>query len=220
MDAPEITTERANAAPDGFMFDSKGNLIAEANVKAQDKLMDQTVRTIVSFASDLSAQIARFKGHTYDDIETFVALLRDEHGIEKSRSHRGDITLTSFDGLMKVTVSTQDNIGFGPELQVAKEQLDVLIDEWSEGASDQLRALTATAFDTSKAGNVNRDAIIRLRRLEFHTDDGEPDPRWRVVQGLITDSIRSVGSKSYVRIHTRETTDGAWTLLPLNLAKV
>lgn len=221
MDAPEITdTSDAKPIPDGFLMDSKGNLIAEGNVRIQDRLTDQTVRAIFGFARDLSEQIARFKGHTFDDIETLLSILREEHGIEKSRSQRGDITLTSFDGLLKVTISTQDNIDFGPEITIAKEGLDALIEEWSEGASEQLRALTATAFDTSKTGRINRDAMFRLRRLEFNTKDGEPDPRWEAVQELITDSIRSLGSKSYIRIHTRETTDGAWTMLPLNLARV
>lgn len=217
--ADQSTAETAKVR-EGYMVDAKGNLIAEANVKIQDRLMDQTVRKIVEYGSELSEQIARFKGHTYDDIETFMQILRDEHGIEKTRSQRGNMTLMTFDGLTKVSIKIKDEIKLGAEIQIAKEQLDVLIEEWSEGASEQLRTLINSAFDTSKEGNINLHEILRLRRMEFNGEDGKPDPRWQAVQALITDSIRSIGSKSYITIHTRKKPDGAWSMLPLNLAKV
>lgn len=215
MDAPEITETAAEepTVPKGFMVDPKGNLIAEANVKPADRLMDQTVKKIAEFADTLSAEIARFKGHTYDDIESYLQILREEYGVTRSRSARGDITLTSFDGLTKVTVSTQDNLDFGPEIQIAKELIDELIDEWSEGATTELRTIVQSAFDTSKTGRLNRDAIFRLRRLEFEDD------RWLTVQGLITDSVRSLGSKSYVRIHRRKAPDAQWEMIPLNISR-
>jgi hypothetical protein len=50
-------------ADQSYMEDAKGSLVPLELVKPADKLMDETVRSIMAFARDLSAQIARFKGH-------------------------------------------------------------------------------------------------------------------------------------------------------------
>mgnify|MGYP001156550081 CR=1 FL=1 len=55
-----------------YMADSKGRHVPVELVKPADRLIDQTVRTVMGYADDLSAQIARFKGHCFDD---FAALL-------------------------------------------------------------------------------------------------------------------------------------------------
>ena len=130
------TLERtADTVPDGFVLDAKGNLIAEKNVKPTDLMIDQAVREIAGYADDLSAQIARFRGHSHDDIETLLSLLSEKYGVTKSRSEKGSITLTSFDGLIKVTQTSADILEFGPELKIAKALLDELIEEWGEGLS-------------------------------------------------------------------------------------
>ena len=207
-----VADRPADALPEGYVRDAKGNLIAEKNVKPADLLIDQTVRTITKHADELSAQIGRFKGHTHDDIEELTSLLAAEYGVTRSRSPKGDITLTSFDGLLKVVQRSQDQLEFGPELQIAKELLDELIGEWGEGATDELNTLVHSAFDTSKTGRINRDAVFRLRRLEFS------HPKWPDVQRAITDSIRSLGTKSYTRIYRRPSTDAGWEIIPINLA--
>lgn len=210
----DMTIDRPQAEdlPEGYVRDAKGNLIAEKNVKASDLLIDQTVRKIADFADELSARIARFKGHTHDDIETLLALLGAQYGVARARSPKGDITLTSFDGLLKVVQRSQDQLEFGPELQIAKELLDELIAEWGTGATDELKVLVNSAFDTSKTGRINRDAVFRLRRLEFS------HAKWPMVQAAITDSIRSLGTKSYIRIYRRATTEAGWEIIPINLA--
>jgi len=217
MDGSDMTataeTEAAETTtPPGFMVDPKGNLIAEANVKASDRLIDDTVRKVVGHADDLSAQIARFRGHTHDDIETLISLLGEQYGVTKSRSPKGDIRFTTFDGLLQVRQQSQDQMDFGPELQIAKDVLDEILPEMSEGASEDFKALAHSAFDTSSAGKINRDAILRFRRLELS------HPRWPDVQAAITDSIRSYGRKSYIRVYRRENAEAAWVMIPLSLA--
>lgn len=47
-----------------YLHDAKGNLVPLENVKPADKLQDETVRKVIGYARDLSAQVARFKQHT------------------------------------------------------------------------------------------------------------------------------------------------------------
>ena len=64
----------------------KGSLVPLDLVKPQNKLEDETVRKIVAFARDLSAQIGRFRGHTMTDLGEFDALLDQEYGGRSGRT--------------------------------------------------------------------------------------------------------------------------------------
>ena len=102
-----------------YWVNAEGGLIPEAVVKTVDKLQDELVRKIIGFALPLSAQVARFRAHSFDDIDAFVALLEQEYQSRRGGS-KGNLTFTSYDGLLKIVVAVSDTITFGPELQVAK----------------------------------------------------------------------------------------------------
>lgn len=205
-----MTTETSNTA---FKTDSKGRQVPIGLVSDVDKMKDDVIETILGHAKPLSEQIARFKGHTFDDVYTFVDLVKEKYGA-KVGGKKGNIELVSFDGCSKVQISVADHIAFGPELQIAKELIDECIEEWSGGARDELRALVAHAFETDKPGQVNREALFSLRRLEIN------DPKWKRAMEAITDSMRVIGSKSYVRIYRRATAEAPWEMVPLNIAAV
>jgi hypothetical protein len=194
------------------MHDAKGGLVPAELVKPQHKLEDEVVRKIMGYAIALSDQVARFKEHTFEDIGGFEALLAQEYDA-KVGGEKGNKTLMSFDGLFKVTVQVADNIVFGPELQIAKALVDECLNEWSEGARDEIRAIVTRAFNTDKEGQINRSEIFMLLRLEIE------DARWQRAMKAIRDAMRVVGSKTYVRCYRRETFDGPWQAVSIDLAK-
>lgn len=171
----------------------------------------QTVRKIVGYALDLSAQIARFRGHTFDDVAGFVALLAEKYGGRRGGA-KGNTALTSYDGTMKVTVQVQDQLSFGPELQVAKELVDRCISAWAAGADDNIRALVEHAFQVDKEGRINRAALFQLRRLDIDDED------WRAAMAALGDAIRTIGSKEYVRFYRRQSARGRWEPISIDLA--
>lgn len=193
------------------MTNSKGHMVPIALVGDMDKLEDQMVNKIVGFADDLSAQITRFKGHTFDDVTSFGELLADEYGVTKG-GKKGNVTFTSYDGCRRVEVSIADNIVFGPQLQVAKDLIDECIEEWSDGSRDEIKALVNHAFDVEKEGTVNRSALYSLRRMKIEND------KWQRAMQAITDSVRVIGTKSYVRIYKRATAQDKWVMVQLNIA--
>src|SRR3546814_11966530 len=81
-----------------YMADAKANLVPVEAIKPADLLMDETVRKITGFARDLSAQIARFKGHTFEDVNGPPALIAQEYGVTVG-GRQGNLTLTSFVGV-------------------------------------------------------------------------------------------------------------------------
>lgn len=195
------------------MRDAKGALVPLSMVKPQDQLQDEVVRKIIGYATALSDQVARFKAHSFEDIGGFEALLAQEYDATIGGA-KGNKTLMSFDGLFKVQVQVADNIVFGPELQIAKSLVDECLNEWAEGARDEIRAIVTRAFNTDREGQINRSEIFMLLRLEI------ADPRWLRAMKAIRDAMRVVGSKTYVRCYRREAFDAPWTAVSIDLAKV
>lgn len=208
-----------NEIPAGHMRNAKGYLVPVELVRDQDKLVDDTVQRIMGFAADLSAQMGRFKGHTFDDVATCTDLLAELHGAARG-GPKGNVTLTSFDGCQKVVLQVQDQITFGSELQIAKSILDEVIAGWTSDARSEVRTLVDQAFSVGDDGKINRALLFSLRRLNIE-DEG-----WKRAMNALTDSIQVIGSAAYVRFYHRRNPDGQldrrapWKAIPIDLASV
>lgn len=195
-----------------YMHDARGSLVPVEMIRPEDRLEDETVRKIIGYAEALSGQIGRFKGHTFDDLSSFEALLAQEYGTAKGGA-KGNKTFMSFDGLMKVQVQVADHVDFGPQLQVAKGLVDECLTEWAADARPEIRAIVTRAFNTDRAGQINRSEIFLLLRLEIE------DARWQEAMRAVRAAMRVVGSKTYVRCYRRARQDAAWEAVTIDLAK-
>lgn len=207
--ATEIIADGENPT---HMLNSKGHAVPLSHVKDADKLITQTVTKIHAFADDLNGQVERFKGHTYDDVYTTVALLAEQYGVTRG-GEKGNITLTSFDGLKRVRISIADQITFGPQLQIAKDLVDRYIEEFRDRIPDEIMPLLTHAFHMEKPGVVNSEAVYGLQSLKID------HPIWEQAMKAITDSRVLVGSKSYVVIERRADFGAGWKQVTINLAK-
>jgi len=196
-----------------YLRDARGALVPLELVKPSDLLIDQTVRKIVGYAEALSGQIARFKQHTNDDVAALQALLAEQYGARVG-GKKGNVTLTSHDGLLQVQLQIQDHLTFGPELESAKHLVDECIEGWAKDARAEIRALVEHAFQVDKQGRINRGALYQLRRVQIE------DPRWQAAMQALTDSMRVVGSSSYLRFYRRDTAQGRWQAVSIDLAAV
>jgi len=211
-------TGKTNATPietlvgKDYMRDAKGSLVPLEAIKPQDALMDEVVGKVFAHAKDLSAQIARFKEHTFADLTGFQDLLQQEYDVKKPENWKGNYTLTSFDGRKKVTVQIAERIDFGPELQVAKALVDECLREWSADSSANLRSIVNRAFAVDQAGKINKAELFSILRLEIDDD------RWQAAMKAIRDSMRVTGTKEYVRFYERTSADGPWQAVSLDIA--
>ena len=94
-----------------------------------------------------------------------------------------------------------ENIIFDERLQIAKDLIDDCINDWSQDSRSEIRALIQDAFYVGKSGQINRNRILGLRRLDIQ------DERWQKAMQAISDSIQVSDSKSYVRIYQRDPKD-------------
>jgi hypothetical protein len=210
----EITTHATpieTIGDNSYMRDARGALIPIETIGTQDLLSDELIGKVFVYASELSAQIARFKRHTFDDLTAFQDLLAQEYRVARSEKWTGNYTLTSIDGRKKVVVAIAERIDFGPELQVAKLLVDECLIEWSADSSANLRTIVNRAFAVDQQGKINKAELFSILRLEID------DERWKRAMGAIRDSIRVTGTKEYVRFYERPTADAPWVPVVLDI---
>lgn len=194
-----------------YMADGKGALVPVELIKPQAILEDGQVRKVMGFALALSEQIARFKGHTFEDLGDFDAILAQEYQTTKGGA-KGNRTYRTHDGLFEIEIRIQDQISFGPELQIAKALVDECLNEWAADSRPEIRAIVTKAFNTDKEGRINRSEIFTLLRLDI------ADERWQRGMQAIRDAIRVTGSKSYIRFWMRDSFDAPRHAVTIDLA--
>lgn len=194
-----------------YMRDAKGSLVPLELVKPQHRLQDETVRRLFDKAGELAAAIAAFKALAFADVDALQQLLEQQYKA-KAGGAKGNLTLFSFDGLMRIQVQVADLIKFGPELQAARSLIDECFAEWIEGARAELRAIVLDAFKPDKEGQLRAGALLSLRRYDI------ADERWQRAMTAIAESVQVIGSKRYIRFSLRRSTDDAWTGVSLDIA--
>lgn len=192
--------EQTEKIPEGYMKNSRGGFDPISTVKEIDKLRDQMVKEIVKKTLEESEKLAEIKKEFFKTIHAFVELSSEKYGL-KFGGKKGNMTFMSYDGEYKVLVAVNENIIFDERLQIAKELIDQCIKDWSNGSCDEIKALVQDAFYVGKSGNINKNRILGLRRLDIQ------DERWQQAMAAISDSIQVSDSKQYVRIYRRNPND-------------
>jgi len=199
-----------NMGKQSYMTDSQGRQVPLDMVKDIDKLRDQTVREIVSKALQMKEQLAAFKNEMRKELLSYLDRSAERFG-KTYGGKKGNITLTSYDGSLKLILAVNEHIVFDERLQIAKGIIDECIKRWSKGSRSEIRALVDNAFYVDKAGNINTARILGLRRLDIN------DPEWKRAMEAITESIQVSGSKEYLRVYTREE-NGEYKQVSLDVA--
>jgi hypothetical protein len=197
--------------PKGYWQDANGALIPIDKIKAVDKARDKAVRTMVDQAQQMTGTLAAFKLAAMAEVEAFVALSAAEYGA-KLGGKKGNITLTSFDGSLKVIRAMQDSMAFDERLQVAKSLIDECVHAWAKGASKNIQALVNHAFQVDTQGQVNIGRVLGLRRLDID------DPKWRQAMEAIGASMKTVSSKAYIRFYRRDDASGEFRPIALDVS--
>ncbi|EHH68394.1 DUF3164 family protein [Gluconobacter morbifer] len=198
--------------PDGFMEDAAGRLVPVANVRPEDLLQDELVRGLVAKACGLREQMVSFRRDGMIEIQSFLDLLAEKYGAKRGGS-KGNVSLKTYDGRLRVLVAIGDFITFGPELQIAKDLIDSCLTRWSEGANQNIKAIVLDAFDVGKEGRLNTTKILGLRRYSIE------DEEWMRAMDAITASVRIDSTRSYLRFYERPEGSESYQQIPLELAK-
>ena len=201
------------AIPEGFWKDAKGCLVPESMIKPIDRTRDELARDLVLRAKAMSASLRDFKTTVFNEINAFVDLSAEQYDV-KLGGKKGNLTLYSFDGAIKIQVAIAEHMVFDERLQAAKHLIDECIIDWSQGSRDEIKVLVQSAFQTDKEGKINTGRVLALRRLDIR------DEKWQKAMQAISESLQVVGSKEYVRFYERIGNTDQYQPISLDVAGV
>lgn len=196
-----------------YLTDAQGRLVPVSTIRPEIQLEDDMVKRMMADAEKLHKEIAAFKMISFGELDTFLQLLAEKYKVSKG-GKKGNVTFTSFDGQMKVVISSNDFLSFGPELKIAKDLIDECIKDWGNGQNSHIVALVNHAFRVDRDGRVNKDDILSLRRIDIQ------DEKWQSAMTAISDSIRVDRSRRYLRFYSRPEPEKDFEPILLDLSKV
>ncbi|MCF2910763.1 DUF3164 family protein [Pseudoalteromonas sp. DL2-H2.2] len=196
-----------------FLINRSGYKVPLDKVSDNDKAQNSLVLELVKTAKQLSAEHDSFKRDVFTRVNDFIAEMAHSYNVEIG-GKKGNITLTSFDGKSRVKVGVADDISFGPEILVAKELLNGVVNSLLDQLDDEaqlIKDIVGNAFETNKEGQYSKSKIMELRskyRYSHKSDD------WAAGMRAIDDAFIFGSTKTYVRFHERNEL-GAWIQIPL-----
>lgn len=196
---------------EGLWMDSQGDFIPARYIQPLDKKKDRVVTKLANRAKKLNEQLKKFKEEVFQDVEKYIEAAKESYDID-IKTDEGNKTLTDFSNAYKVEVRVRKQLAFDEKLELAKALIDECIKEWSRGANDKLVLLIEQAFRVDKAGFVDRDKILNLRKLKIK------DEKWQKAMTIIGDSLTVTSKKAYVRF--MEKVDGRWETVALDISKI
>ena len=197
--------------PEEYLQDSKGRLVPLSLVSDVDAQRNELVLELIELAQNLQVGMVNVKLQALADIQAFVELSAEKYDV-KMGGHKGNITLSSYDGKYKVQLAIGEHLAFDERLQAAKKLIDECLTDWTGDSRDEVKTIVMDAFQVDKEGGINTGRILALRRLNID------DERWHKAQEAIADSIQVVGSKTYIRFYERSNIDGKYMPIALDMA--
>jgi hypothetical protein len=194
-----------------YMRDPRGALIPVEVVRSLDKLRDEVVDQVFVELEQFRETQRAFVARISDKVNSFLALEAQEYGAERT-DWKGNLRLTSYDGLRRIDRVISDRITLSETLQIAVGLINELVEEWFEGARVEPVALLKRALRTDEAGHYNTGELLGLRSLEIN------DERWERAMRAIQDAITVEGIKVAVRFGKRDEPNGKFRGIPLDMS--
>ncbi len=196
-----------------FYEDNRGRMIPEELVRDYDQLKDQVVMDCFEGLKDLRQHMLEVKAQVMEDIYTLIQMSAEKYGVSLG-GNKGNVTVSSFDGRVKLMIAINEYQSFNENIRLAKSVIDQCIEKWSEGTNINLRTVINQAFALNKSGRFNVASIMGLRRLDID------DPHWAKAMEIIADSIETGCSRKYFRVYTRMKLDDPYSMVQFDLANL
>ncbi len=201
-DAREIIGDKA------FWREEDGRLTPEKLVKPHKLLEDAFVRTVAGGALSINATLSRFKAMSFAEAQALIDTVASDYGVQMG-GKGGNVSFFTHDRSFKVEIQVQERITVGLTIEAAKAALNEYLAEAE--ASDEVKAIIASAFGIGDQAGVRVAELVRLRRLNI------THPRWLAAMKAIDDAMETAGKAIYLRVKRRNA-EGKYDLIPLHLA--
>lgn len=193
-----------------YYLKSDGSLVPETQVKDIDKLRDQVVQKAAENLMDLKTRMIQEKAAVIEDILEFMDVSAEQYGV-KLGGEKGNLTLTSIDGNVRLEYKNNDSITFNEQIQVAKQLIDEYLDDLTKDSNPELRTIVSAAFRL-RQGRIDVKSVLRLREYNIS------DERWRKAMDVIDDAKQIISTKKCLRLYIRNKLSGDMEFQPFDLS--
>lgn len=187
----------------------RGFQVPISEVSPTDLLKNEMVSKFIAQAEELSRAHDDFKRRVFTEVHDLIALIAEDYGV-KIGGTKGNVTLSSFDNRSKIQIGIDDQISFGPEIDVAKQLITEVIEAELEDSSSFISQIMRDAFETDREGQYNKNRIMALRKYR----DLNESPKWANAMKALDAAIIACSSKTYITFHQRNEF-GKWIQIPL-----
>lgn len=189
---------------DPLWRNAQGHLVPLSQISELDQMKNGVALELCAEALKVQAIIADFKRRALAEMMASKELIFEKYGA-KIGGAKGGFSIKSFDGSTVAELSIADRVGFGPELEAAKALIDECIESWAEqGDLDpRFRTLVEHAFQVNKAGRIDTQRVLGLRKLPMKDRDGQIDPKWETAMTAVSDALFVDKTATYLRFYHR-----------------
>lgn len=182
-----------------IMIDSMGREVPRQYVSKHDRDIDRIVQRIFRRWIRARKYLEVVMADTLKDLDQALDA-RSDAGI--AASQKGNVSISSFDGLKNIQLKVQYQILLDERVTKAR---DMMLD-YARGLAKQvggddgqaLLAIIDETFAASKSGSLSTSKVLSLLRLDIKSKE------WRAAAKLLADSIRTMRGKSYLRVEHRQ----------------
>jgi len=181
-----------------FMIDSMGREVPYAWVPKYDRVRDQRVNRIVDRFTKARSFLERLMSDTLADLDAITSA-QTEAG--KEASEKGNLQVSSFDGMKTVSLNVRYEIHLDERVIKAREMML----EYARGIQAKLsgpeakalEALIDWAFQSTRSGALSVARVLSLMRQDV------PAKEWQEAKRLLSESMETRRGKSYLSVTTR-----------------
>lgn len=180
------------------MIDSMGAAVPVRHVSQYDRQRDAIVRRVYARFLKARESLERVMSESLADLDK-LSRARGEAGID--RAAKGNVQVSSFDGLITVGLHVRYDIHLDERVVKARELMFAcarrIAAKLNSDESKLLEVLIDEAFQPTRSGALPVARVLSLMRREVN------DPEWREAKQLLADSMETRRGKSYLRVEAR-----------------
>lgn len=199
--------------PEGYIENAKGDLVLITKLTPLELQRNDLTMEILEQAKALAATMAQKKQAWLDTIAAHIQLAADDYKV-KVEGKTGNVTLTSYDGSVRIERQYSRTLVVNERAAVAKELVERYITGRTATLNEDDKRFVRAAFRVDDKGNFSATALLSMARKVKSTA-----PEWQAALTAINDSVTTEYGEAYVRVYERDEY-GNYQQIPMDMSSV
>lgn len=187
-----------------------GDVIPSNFPRKIDKDRDRLAFKVAKEAMALQDRLKALKDLIYTEGDLLYSLMQEDNHIRTGR--KGNYTISSFGKEVRISVTIQQYITWGEEVEQAKACIFKYLNEKLSDKEEALRGLIYSAFETSK-GNLDTQNLLKLMKYPIKDDN------WKKGMEFLVSAMNVDRSKRRIDIEVRNA-EGKFVPVSLNFSSL